>query len=175
MNTKRNLFRDDIKRLRKFLSFNPFFREMDEHMHKKGYCKHGFDNEHLAIEQVWLLAIADVRMYDDFFGETRCLPYLLRDDEWYDHDSCYYIASVRCYIFQARYRGAEGIVDDERAAWDIVEAEYSRLSGIDSADTQDKAEQAGWHQMYADLIRGMYVNRQVDFTRLVGFAKSSNC
>lgn len=179
MDKSRNLFRDDIRQLRKFLSFNPFFREMDEHLHKVGYCKNGYSGEHLRIEQIWLLAITDVRKFDTLYREIQLLPNLLSDDEWYDFDTCYLIASVRTYILQARYRGVGGkdIIEDEEAAWKIVEAELLRLSGMDAAsasnnaaDALSNAERDGWHVMYATLVKGLYINKQVDFTRLVGFA-----
>lgn len=177
MDKSRNLFRDDIRQLRKFLSFNPFFREMDEHLRKTGYCKNGYSGEHLRIEQIWLLAITDVRKFDTLYRESQLLPDLLRDDQWYDYDTCYLIASVRTYILQARYHGVEGIIEDEVAAWKIVEAEQVRLSGMDAASAQDNAadalsnaERDGWHVMYAALVKGLYINKQVDFTRLVGFA-----
>lgn len=163
MNKTRNLFGEDKRQLRKFLSFNPFFREMDEHMHKKGYCKHGYSDEHLCIEQIWLLAITDVCKFDILYRDTQLFPGLLRDDEWYDYDTCYLIASVRTYLFQARYRGVDekDIIEDEEKAWKIVEAEFLRLDGTDGD---------GWHMMYAALVKSLYINRKVDFTRLVGFA-----
>lgn len=64
MTNKKSLPREDRKHLREFLSFNPFFREMESHLHKMAYGKNGYSDEHLCLEQIWHLAILQMRDED---------------------------------------------------------------------------------------------------------------
>ena len=52
MVNKKSLPREDRKHLREFLSFNPFFKEMESHLHKMAYGKNGYSDEHVCLAQM---------------------------------------------------------------------------------------------------------------------------
>lgn len=154
MTNKKFLSREDKKHLREFLSYNPFFKEMDKYLHKSGYCKNGYSDEHLCLEQMWLLAIIELSDADILYHDMGMIPSFLGDSEHYDYDTCYFLMTVRFYLTQARYRGIDDIITDEEAAWQCVENEIKRL---------DFNEENTWHVIYANFIKTLYLNHNVNF------------
>lgn len=73
MVNKKSLPREDRKHLREFLSFNPFFKEMETHLHKMAYGKNGYSDEHLCLEQMWLLAIDFLHKSNLVYNDTGVL------------------------------------------------------------------------------------------------------
>lgn len=153
MINKKSLPREDRKHLREFLSFNPFFKEMESHLHKTAYGKNGYSDEHLCLEQMWLLAILQLPDDDTLYHDLGMIPSLLGDDKHYDYDTCYYLMAVKCYLMHVRYRGVAEITD-EKAAWQLVVNEFHRL---------DLNEENAWHSLYANFIRTLFLNHNVNF------------
>lgn len=74
MVNKKSLPREDRKHLREFLSFNPFFKEMESHLHKMAYGKNVYSDEHLCLEQMWLLAIDFLHKSNLVITTRACSP-----------------------------------------------------------------------------------------------------
>lgn len=87
MVNKKSLPREDRKHLREFLSFNPFFKEMESHLHKMAYGKNGYSDEHLCLEQMWLLAIDFLHKSNLVYNDTGVLADPLLDISKYDPTS----------------------------------------------------------------------------------------
>ena len=153
MTNKNSFPQEDRKHLREFLSYNPFFQEMESHLHKMAYGKSGYSDEHLCLEQMWLLAILQMPDEDIFFHDFGTVPSLLGDDKHYDYATCYYLMTVKCHLMHVRYRGISEITDEE-AAWQCVENEFHRL---------DFNDENTWHFLYANFIRTLYLNHNIHF------------
>lgn len=172
MTKSRNLFRDDIKQLRKFLSFNPFFREMDEHLRNTRYGTQGYSDEHLRLEQIWLIAIDFLYKSDLVYHETNVLTDPLLPAHHYDIDTCHYLAVAKCYLMMLRAYHKQDCITDEKAAWECVEREFMRLDAAadpylhDGEDFLLPGAEGEYHLIYAHLIREMYFKRNVHFVFL---------
>ena len=171
MTNQKSLFMDDRKHLKEFLSYNPFFKEMDKHLHQTGYCKQGYSDEHLCLEQIWLLAI-DFLYKSDLVrdvGNTLADPLLLSHS--YDIDTSRYIAVAECHLMMVRAYQIADDVKQEELAWKCVEQEFCRLDAAADPDLHDGEDfilpgSGDWHRMYAHLIREMYFKRNVQFAFL---------
>lgn len=171
MTNKKFLPQEDRKHLREFLSYNPFFQEMEKHLHKMGYCKNGYTNEHLCLEQIWLLAIDFLYKSNLVYNDMGVLADPLAATSGYDTDTCHYIAVTKCYLMMVKAYHKQDCITEEKEAWKCVEREFMRMDAAADPDLHDGEDflQPGsgdWHRMYAHLIREMYFKRNVHFAFL---------
>lgn len=171
MVNKKSLPREDRKHLREFLSFNPFFKEMEIHLHKMAYGKNGYSDEHLCLEQMWLLAIDFLHKSNLVYNDTGVLADPLLDISKYDTDTCHYLAVTKCYLMMVKAYHKQDCITHEEEAWKCVEQEFLRLDAAADPDLHDGEDfllpgSGDWHLMYVHLIREMYFKRNVHFVFL---------
>lgn len=161
MNYNGKLFKHDRKMLKKILSSHLFYQEMEKHLKKQKYYKEGWDDQHLCLEQMWLLGCQFAQNADMIYRDVGVIASFLRNDSSYDMNTCFYLSNVYFHLSSCINYGLPLIPENE-ATRECIEEEYIRLaSSKDSAFHHSEAYFHSddfdlWHQYYVDIIIALY-------------------
>jgi len=148
---------EDRLRLREFLSFNPFFKEMDEHLLKSGFYDTQPSEKRPCIEQIWLKAIKFVWATHLMNFSTDCFVEIWADDGM-DEMVLHLCAVVKEFLLLARYKGLRCMFTDSDKAWLWVTKEYERM---------DRSHTDEWHRALCAMVEIMYASKSLDFLNVL--------